>query len=90
MSLVALKRRGVHLPTYGNWFTRAQRSHRGRKAWPGDVREWCGRTSERSERGATVARVAGPRRVSAVALRVPAGTERKRSGGPRLQAGLAQ
>ena len=62
MSRLALKRRGVRLPTYGNWFTRAQGSHRGRNEWPGGVREWCGRR-ERSER-ATVARGAGPRRVA--------------------------
>ena len=28
----------------GHWFTRAQRSHRGRRAWPVGVREWCGRS----------------------------------------------
>jgi len=56
------------------WFTRAQGSHRGRRAWPIGVREWCGRR-ERSER-ATVARAGGTRRASAVALRVPAATER--------------
>ena len=36
------------LPTCAYWFTRAQGSHRGRRAWPVGVREWCGRR-ERSD-----------------------------------------
>ena len=46
------------------FFTRAQRSHRVRNVWRGVAREWCGRTSDRRERGATVARRAGPRRAA--------------------------
>ena len=63
----------------GHWFTRAQRSHRGRRAWPVGVREWCGRR-ERSER-ATVARADGTRRASALPCE-PGRNGAKRSGGP--------
>ena len=68
------------------WPTRAQQSHRGRKAWRGEGREWCGRTSDRRERGASVAFLAAPRRFSAVALRARAGTKRRTP----PEAGLAQ
>ena len=68
------------------WPTRAQQSHRGRKAWRGEGREWCGRTSDRRERGASVAVLAAPRRFSAVALRARAGTKRRTP----PEAGLAQ
>ena len=69
------------------WPTRAQQSHRGRKAWRGEGREWCGRTSDRRERGASVAFLATPRRFSAVALRVQGRNGAERSVGPRRRRG---
>jgi len=80
---LALNRAGGYPAVMDCWDTLAQGSHRGRKAWRGGVREWCGRTSERSERGATVARAAVPRR----AAPLPCESRPERSGGPAQRVG---
>ena len=52
----------------GRWGTRAQGSHRGRKAWAGGVRKWCGR-GERSGRNPDRSEAEDPAGVGAPSTR---------------------